>query len=242
MLPERIELSTSPLPRETGQATLVLCRRLGGNPISPVSDTRSNRSDLGRRTSCCSSAVFHLTRSRTSFVPSVSRSDRFCGRCRMAESAAAGGGRFVFNLKSSTAIQNWRPVSGRRRMTASRGWHFWRLAAILATGLGRRRRIGECHRKCHAARRLDQYSGLDRSDDGFYAPLAGLKLHGARLYLGLIHNMAGFAPRFATARNSSPILAWRRRAVSDGTRRSELPTILQDHLTALKLAAPMQDV
>jgi hypothetical protein len=46
---------------------------------------------------------------------------------------------------------------------------------------------------------------LDRSDDEFYAPLAGLTVGGARIYVGLIHSMraspsalrprAGFCPR-----------------------------------------------
>src|SRR5581483_4660669 len=36
---------------------------------------------------------------------------------------------------------------------------------------------------------------LDRSDDAFFAPLAGLKPQGARVYLGMIHNMASFKAR-----------------------------------------------
>src|SRR5207248_2598619 len=41
---------------------------------------------------------------------------------------------------------------------------------------------------------------LDRSDDAFFAPLQELAPQGARVYLGMIHNMERFTERLATAR------------------------------------------
>lgn len=41
---------------------------------------------------------------------------------------------------------------------------------------------------------------LDRSDDKFFAPLKQLDPKGARVYLGMIHNMSNFKPRLAAAR------------------------------------------
>jgi hypothetical protein len=45
---------------------------------------------------------------------------------------------------------------------------------------------------------------LDGADDRFLAPLADLKPRGARVYLGVIHHMDGFAARVATARKYLP--------------------------------------
>ncbi|HEX6363309.1 MAG TPA: hypothetical protein VFZ93_10155 [Albitalea sp.] len=41
---------------------------------------------------------------------------------------------------------------------------------------------------------------LDRSDDAFYSPLRKLKPEGARVYLGMVHNMERFDERLRTAR------------------------------------------
>jgi hypothetical protein len=41
---------------------------------------------------------------------------------------------------------------------------------------------------------------LNRSDDAFFAPLKDLKGGNTRVYLGMVHNMAGFKARLATAR------------------------------------------
>ncbi len=78
---------------------------------------------------------------------------------------------------------------------------------------------------------------LDRSDDAFYAPLRDLDAKGARVYLGAIHNMPRFKERVATARKYLPdfglgaYCGFGRQAVS------ELPTILNDHLQAVEIAA-----
>ena len=45
---------------------------------------------------------------------------------------------------------------------------------------------------------------LDRSDDAFLAPLAALDPHGARVYLGVIHNMERFDERVAIAHTYLP--------------------------------------
>ena len=45
---------------------------------------------------------------------------------------------------------------------------------------------------------------LNRTDDAFFAPLKNLKPHGARVYLGMIHNMETFDQRLAIARKYLP--------------------------------------
>ncbi len=45
---------------------------------------------------------------------------------------------------------------------------------------------------------------LDKCDDAFVAPLADLKPRGARVYLGVVHNMAGYQARVAMARKYLP--------------------------------------
>ena len=73
---------------------------------------------------------------------------------------------------------------------------------------------------------------LDRSDDDFYAPLARLEPRGARVYLGAIHNMDGFAARIATARKYLPEFGV---AAYCGLGRhdpEELSGVLDDHLKA----------
>jgi hypothetical protein len=80
---------------------------------------------------------------------------------------------------------------------------------------------------------------LNRSDDAFFAPLKNLKPQGARVYLGMIHNMDGFRPRLETARKYLPefglgaYCGFGRMAVSD------LPKVLQDHLDAAAIARSM---
>lgn len=45
---------------------------------------------------------------------------------------------------------------------------------------------------------------LDGRDDSFVAPLAGLRPRAARVYLGMVHHMEGFAQRVAAARRFLP--------------------------------------
>ena len=71
---------------------------------------------------------------------------------------------------------------------------------------------------------------LDRSDDAFFAPLKELKPQGARVYLGLIHNMAGFAARLATARKYWPDFGLGGYCGFGRVPPAELSQILADHL------------
>ncbi len=78
---------------------------------------------------------------------------------------------------------------------------------------------------------------LDRSDDAFYAPLATLQPQGARVYLGAIHNMAGFKERLAVARKYLSGFGLGAYCGFGRQPPSELRNILADHLAAVKLAA-----
>lgn len=94
-------------------------------------------------------------------------------------------------------------------------------AAIVSTG----RRVDWVH-----------IPALDRSDEEFYAPLARLTPAGARVYLGLIHSMASFKQRLAVARKFLPAFGLAAYCGFGRIPPEELPQILEDHLTALKLA------
>lgn len=73
---------------------------------------------------------------------------------------------------------------------------------------------------------------LDRSDDAFYAPLANLRPHGARVYLGAIHNMDGYDDRLATARKFLPEFGVAAYCGMGRVQPEDLPSVLDDHLTA----------
>jgi hypothetical protein len=77
---------------------------------------------------------------------------------------------------------------------------------------------------------------LDRTDDDFYAPLAGLDVGGARVYLGLIHSMGSFEKRLEIARRYLKDFGVAAYCGFGRTPPEELPKVLQDHVTALKLA------
>ena len=87
-------------------------------------------------------------------------------------------------------------------------------------------------------RRVDwvHIPALDRSDEEFYAPLARLAPGDARIYLGLIHSMASFKQRLAAARRFLPAFGLAAYCGFGRIPPEELPQILEDHLTALKLA------
>jgi hypothetical protein len=78
---------------------------------------------------------------------------------------------------------------------------------------------------------------LDRSDDAFFAPLARLEPHGARVYLGMVHNMERFPARLAAARKFLPAFGLGAYCGFGRLPPSELPGILADHLKAAELAA-----
>ena len=74
---------------------------------------------------------------------------------------------------------------------------------------------------------------LDRSDDAFFAPLKELKPRGARVYLGLVHNMQGFKARAAMA--SKYLKSFGIGAFCGFGRMppSDLPRVLQEHRQAV---------
>jgi hypothetical protein len=77
---------------------------------------------------------------------------------------------------------------------------------------------------------------LPNVTEAFFAPLAELKPQGARVYLGVIHNMDGFAERVAMARKYLPAFGL---AAYCGLGRSppeEMPRVLEEHLQAVKMA------
>ena len=78
---------------------------------------------------------------------------------------------------------------------------------------------------------------LDRSDDGFFAPLRLLDPQGARVYLGAIHNMARFKERIAAARRYLPEFGLGAYCGFGREPPSALPKILNDHLEAVAIAA-----
>ena len=71
---------------------------------------------------------------------------------------------------------------------------------------------------------------LDRSDDGFFAPLENLNPQGARVYLGMIHNMGSFRSRLQTARKYLPEFGLGAYCGFGRLPVSELPQVLADHL------------
>ena len=89
-----------------------------------------------------------------------------------------------------------------------------------------------------SGRRVDwiHIPALDRSDDTFFAPLAALRPRGARVYLGVIHNMERYAQRLAAARKFLPAFGVAAYCGLGRTPPSELPQVLKDHLEAIALA------
>ena len=77
---------------------------------------------------------------------------------------------------------------------------------------------------------------LNTTSDAFFEPLKNIEPRGARVYLGMIHNMAGFKSRLQIARKYLPdfglggYCGYGRLPVTD------LPQVLADHLEAIKIA------
>ena len=86
---------------------------------------------------------------------------------------------------------------------------------------------------------LDPSAGLDRHDDGFFAPLKTLEPQGARVYLGMVHNMAGFKARLETARKFLPSFGLGAYCGFGRMPNSALPQVLRDHLDAAEIARAM---
>jgi hypothetical protein len=75
---------------------------------------------------------------------------------------------------------------------------------------------------------------LDRADDAFFRPLAGLRPEGARIYLGVVHNMAGFEVRVAAARRHLPDFGLGAYCGFGRLPPELMPAVLDEHLEALK--------
>jgi hypothetical protein len=80
---------------------------------------------------------------------------------------------------------------------------------------------------------------LNRDDDAFFAPLKNLEPKGARVYLGMVHNMAGFKARLKTARKFLPSFGLGAYCGFGRLPVSELPQVLKDHLDAAEIARAM---
>ena len=75
---------------------------------------------------------------------------------------------------------------------------------------------------------------LDRVDEPYFAPLAALKPRGARVYLGVIHNMARYGERVVAARKFLPDFGVAAFCGFGRERPSDMPRILEDHLSAVQ--------
>jgi hypothetical protein len=73
---------------------------------------------------------------------------------------------------------------------------------------------------------------LDRGDDAFFAPLADLEPRGARVYLGVIHNMERYDERIALARKYCPDFGVAAYCGMGRVAPDELSAVLDDHLKA----------
>lgn len=89
-----------------------------------------------------------------------------------------------------------------------------------------------------SGRRVDwmHIPALDRTDDAFYAPLAKLDMRGARVYLGLIHNMASFEARLRVARRYVTDFGLAAYCGMGRLTPPELAAAIKDHLEALRIS------
>ena len=92
----------------------------------------------------------------------------------------------------------------------------------------------------HSGRRVDwvHIPLPNRSDDAFHAPLAELKPQGARVFLGLLHNMDTLDARLAVAKKHCPVDFGLAAYCGFGRiPQKDLGGILEDHLNAVKKIA-----
>ena len=89
----------------------------------------------------------------------------------------------------------------------------------------------------HSGRRVDwiHIPVLDTSADGYFAPLADLDVNGARIYLGAVHNMAGFGERIATARKYLADFGVGAYCGFGRIPQEELSQVLREHVQALEI-------
>jgi hypothetical protein len=86
-----------------------------------------------------------------------------------------------------------------------------------------------------AGRRVDwmHIPLLDREDDAYYAPLAGLRPGKTRIFLGMIHGMGNFERRLAAARRHLADFGVAAYCGFGRRRPEELGEILNEHLRAV---------
>lgn len=90
----------------------------------------------------------------------------------------------------------------------------------------------------NAGRKIDwvHIPALDTIDENFYAPLRNLEPQGARVYLGLIHNMNSFAERLSIARKYIADFGLGAYCGFGRMPPAALPEVLNDHLEAVRIA------
>lgn len=76
---------------------------------------------------------------------------------------------------------------------------------------------------------------LDRTDGAFYAPLKGLNIGRARVYMGMIHSMPSFRERLAVTRKFVPDFGLGAYCGFGRTPPEQLKQVLDDHLKAVEL-------
>jgi hypothetical protein len=77
---------------------------------------------------------------------------------------------------------------------------------------------------------------LNDAGDGFFAPLKDLRPRGARVYLGVVHHMAGFKERVATARKYLPDFGLAAYCGFGRIAPEQMSTVLNEHLQAIEAA------
>ena len=89
-----------------------------------------------------------------------------------------------------------------------------------------------------AGRRVDwiHIPVLPGVPESFFAPLKKLKPKGARVYLGVVHNMDGFKERIAHARKYLPEFGLAAYCGFGRIPPKEMPAVLNEHLQAIKAA------
>jgi hypothetical protein len=77
---------------------------------------------------------------------------------------------------------------------------------------------------------------LPDAPDAFFAPLKALRPRGAKVYLGVVHHMNGFAQRIAAARKYLPEFGVAAYCGFGRIAPAEMPAVLDEHLQAINVA------
>ena len=81
---------------------------------------------------------------------------------------------------------------------------------------------------------------LDRSDDAFFAPLQDLQVPQTRIYLGMVHNMARYSERLATARRYLSDFGVGAFCGFGRMPASDMPRVLREHVEAVEASAAVR--